>query len=188
MTAQLENIVRFLKKLDQSLSAKQIIDLYLIGGAAITLAYDNQNRTSDLDFIEPPEVIINMGSEKSDLAKQFKVYVSALAEINFSAPADWKEKCHLIKLGLKSIKIHIPCVEDIVLGKIARLEPKDFEDIIALYEKKVLDPRKLCERLKENKKELREHGYRNNTKLLFKEIFGLNLVFEKGEFKLLNGI
>jgi hypothetical protein len=182
MTAQYEQLTQFLKALDgtlkKNLDAKE---LFLIGGAAITLAYDDANRTSDLDLIEPPTIIAELGKAKSTLAKKYRVYISALAEINFAAPADWKKKCQEIKLGLKHIRLMVPCLEDICLGKMARLEPKDFEDIIAVYENGKLKPKKLLKRLSENLRELKNSGYRNNAILLFQEIFGMRLAFQKGK-------
>lgn len=181
MTARLQNIVSFLSQMDQQLEGTERVNLYLIGGGAITLLYDDENRTSDLDLIDPPSKISDIGSEKSALAQANNIYVSSLAEINFSAPPDWRQKCHVVELNLQNIRLHVPCVEDIVLGKMARLEPKDFEDIIALRDKGILHHQKLLRRLKENKKELKELGYRNNSILLFKQVFNLKLLFKNGD-------
>lgn len=184
MTAQYEQIINFLKDLDSEISSKDKKHLYLIGGSAITLAYDPGNRTAALDFIDPPDILLQKGGPQSDLAKKYHVYISSVPEINFSVPEDWRIQCRPIKLGLKNLEVFIPCIEDILLGKMARLEPKDFEDILGLYEKNLLDPNKLLSRLRKNKKELKELSYRNNAKLLFREIFGRGLIFEKGDIKL----
>lgn len=184
MTAQYDQIAGFLKELDSRLSFKKPLSLYLIGGAAITLAYDQRNRTSDLDLICPSREIIEKGGRKSPLARKYQVYVSPLEEINFSAPDDWKEKCQSLNLGLSHLTLFVPCVEDIVLGKVARLEPRDFEDILLLYESKKLDPKRLLVRLRDNKKELRDMRYRNNTLLLFRDVFGYKLVFRRGDIKI----
>jgi len=181
MTARLQNIISFLSQMDRQLEGDEKVNLYLIGGGAITLFYDDENRTSDLDLIDPPDKISEIGSEKSALAQANNIYVSSLAEINFSVPADWREKCHIVNLGLKQICIYVPCVEDIVLGKMARLEPKDFEDIIALRDKGVLHHQRLLRRLRQNRNELKELGYRNNSILLFKQVFNFKLRFRKGE-------
>lgn len=183
MTAQHEQIINFLKDLDAEISFKDKSHLYLIGGSAITLAYDPGNRTADLDFIDPPDILLQKGGPASGLANKYHVYISAVPEINFSVPEDWRIKCRPIKFGLKNLEVFIPCIEDILLGKMARLEPKDFEDILGLHEKKLLDHKKLLHRLRQNKKELREISYRNNAKLLFREIFGRDLVFVKGDIK-----
>lgn len=183
MTSQLESIKEFLKELDAQLPLDTSHKLYLIGGAAITLGYDHQNRTADLDFIEPPDVIDQKGGINSPLSKKYHVYTSSLAEINFSVPPDWRSKCQALSLNLIHLQIMIPCIEDIILGKTARLEPKDFEDIISLRDKKLLDTKRLMARLKENKKELKDPAYRNNAKLLFEDVFRLKLAFHKGEIQ-----
>jgi len=179
LTIQLDQIIRFLRELDGLLMMKRKIPLYLIGGGAITLAYDPENRTADLDLIDPPQDIIKKGGRDSRLSQKYRLYISPLGEINFSVPCDWRAKCRPSTLAFQHLEIFIPCLEDIVLGKLARLEPKDFEDIFALHEKKLLNPNKLLRRLRENKKELKEITYRNNSRLLYKEIFQLQLIFEK---------
>ena len=184
MTAHLENILAFLKELDEQCGFKHPVDLYLIGGGAITLAYDPQNRTADLDFIDPPHAITTKGNENSELAKKYHIYISALPEIVFSAPANWRSKSKKLPLKLKNLRVFVPCVEDIVLGKLSRMEPKDFEDIISLEQRKLLNPKSLLERLKQNLKEFKKTEYRNNTLLLFNEIFGLKLSFGRGTLKL----
>ena len=184
MTAHLENILAFLKELDEQCGFKHPVDLYLIGGVAIPLAYDPQNRTADLDFIDPPHAITTKGNENSELAKKYHIYISALPEIVFSAPADWRSKSQELPLKLKNLCVFVPCVEDIVLGKLSRMEPKDFEDIISLEQRKLLNPKSLLERLKQNLKEFKKTEYRNNTLLLFNEIFGLKLSFGRGTLKL----
>lgn len=181
MTAHFEQILSFLKDLDKQITPSIPFELYLIGGAAITLAYDHQNRTADLDLIDPPEILSETGNELSSLARKHRVYISSLAEINFSVPKDWKSKCHLVKLPLKNIRLKVPCVEDLVLGKMARMEPKDFEDIFALAALKILDPEKLLLRLNDNLKKLKNEVYRNNARLLFKEVFHKKLSFSKGK-------
>lgn len=180
MTVQFDQIIKFLHELDGLLVLKGKIPLYLIGGGAITLAYDPQNRTADLDLIDPPKNIIQKGGIDSLLCQKYRLYISPLGEINFSVPDDWRAKCNPLPIAFQHLEIFIPCLEDLVLGKLARLEPKDFEDIFALSEKKLLNPKKLLRRLQENKKELKEITYRNNSKLLFKEVFHLKLIFDKG--------
>lgn len=184
MTAQYNQIINFLRDLDSVISLKNETRLYLVGGAAITLLYDQENRTADLDFVDPPDIFMKNGGQNCPLAEKYRVYVSHLPEISFSVPADWKTRCNPLPLKFRNFKIFVASIEDIVLGKIARLEPKDFEDILGLKEKGLLDPKKLIARLRENVTELRETTYRNNAKLFFLEVFGLNLTYQKGDLKL----
>lgn len=170
----------FLKDLDKRLSASSHYQIYVIGGGAITLHYDPQNRTSDLDVIEADVVLENVGGKGTSLAKKHGVYVSSLAEINFSVPPDWKKHCKKLTLGLRHLDVYVPMVEDIILGKLARMEPKDFDDIFSLKELGLLLPQKLLARLNENQKELKNLDYRNNVKLMFEEVFGRKVKFQKG--------
>ncbi|OGQ06912.1 MAG: hypothetical protein A3G32_06860 [Deltaproteobacteria bacterium RIFCSPLOWO2_12_FULL_40_28] len=180
MAAELERIKSFLKDLDSKLNFKAPVLLYLIGGGAITLAYDHQNRTADLDFIDPPEKLVNLGGQGTLLAQQYGIYISNVFEINFSVPQDWKNHSKEISLGLENLKIFIASVEDLVLGKLARLEPKDFEDIFSLYDLKFLNSKKILSRLNENSHELKNTEYRNNVKLFFSEVFKKKVIFKNG--------
>lgn len=183
MAAEVERIIGLLTELDRELAFRRPVPIYLIGGGAITLAYDPNNRTADLDLIDPPKILEKKGGKGSALADKYGIYISTVYEINFSAPDDWKEKSLPLPLPLKNLKLFAACVEDIVLGKLARMEPKDLEDIIALHQSKKLDSKKLLKRLNENIRELKEAGYRNNVKLLFQEIFGVKIAFVKGNVR-----
>ncbi len=72
MTAQFEQISDLLKELDLLVNFKDKVPLYLVGGAAITLLYDKENRTADLDFIDPPDILISKGGEGSPLMRILK--------------------------------------------------------------------------------------------------------------------
>ena len=183
MTMESDQIILFLRELDSHLNFRTPVTLYLAGGAAITLVYDHENRTADLDFVDLPGTLMRKGGQNSSLAKKYRVYLSHLPEISFSVPSDWRTKCTKLPETFSNFEIQVASLEDIVLGKLARLEPKDFEDIISLYESKFLNPEKLLSRLRNNKKELMKLEYRNNAKLLFKEVFHLRLTFEKGCIK-----
>lgn len=183
MEAEYRQIISFLKELDSLVTRKYI--LYLIGGGAITLAYDHKNRTSDLDAINPAQELIKIGGMQSKLAYKYKVGISPLFEITFSAPSDWKSRCKPVDLNLKNISIFVSDVHDLILGKVARLEPRDLEDIVGLHDKKMINVHTLIERLNKNRKELAAStAYRNNAKLLFELVIGHKLIFEKGDAKL----
>jgi hypothetical protein len=156
----------------------------LIGGSAITLAYDDENRTADLDFIDPPKILVEKAGIQSALSQKYRIHVSSVAEINFSVPKDWRDQCRKLPLDLKKLTIQVPTVEDIILGKLARLEPKDFEDIIGLRDLKRIDLPRLVKRLEENRDELKHAEYRNNVKLMFREVFERAVFIEKGVIRL----
>lgn len=70
MAAGYEQLTGFLKELDQLLQRE--VDLYIIGGAAITLAYDRKNRTADIDIVEVPTDIMSLGKKTLHLQENME--------------------------------------------------------------------------------------------------------------------
>ena len=176
--AQYQKIIAFLQALDEK--ARRKATLYTIGGAAVTLAYAPDNRTADIDVIEATEEVVELGGKDSDLAKEFGIHIEPLLEINFAAPAGWKERCQVLEIGLRKLRIKTAEAYDIVLGKLARFEPRDIEDIRAMQISHSFDPALLLDRLNNNLSEIKNsEGYRNNSKLLF-EMLGQPIVFRSG--------
>ncbi len=174
-----KKIVAFLRALDLKTSHR--ITLYIIGGAAVTLAYAPENRTSDIDVIGASEEVVVNGGKDSELAHEYGVYISPLDEITFSVPIGWKERCELQGLGLNKLVVKTADCYDIVLGKIARLEPRDIEDINAIQKKHGIDMALLLARLNDNLDEVKHsHGYRNNAKILF-AMLGIPIDFKSGK-------
>jgi len=171
-------IVAFLQALDGK--ARRKATLYVIGGAAVTLAYAPDNRTADIDVIDATEEVIRLGGEDSDLANEFGLHIQPLVEINFAAPAGWKERCQMLEMDLKKLSIKIADPYDIILGKVARLETRDIEDINAMQAGQAFDPALLLDRLNDNLSEVKNsQGYRNNCRVLF-EMLGRPIVFKRG--------
>lgn len=183
MARTYQQIIKFLEELDRLLTAK--FDLYIIGGGSITLFYDHQNRTVDIDAVEVGKEIITIAGKKSALAQKHKVYIQKVSEIGFSSPKDWRNKAKAVEsLKLKNLKIFVADIHDVVLGKFARLEPRDRKDISDLYNKGLIDVVYLLQRLNQNKKELMKQKYKNNAKLAFEEIFNKKLIFQQGKAKI----
>ena len=177
-STQKTEIIGFLRALDAKV--RRDSTLYIIGGAAVTLAYAPDNRTSDIDVVQAAEEVVQFGGAGSDLAQEFGVYISPLAEINFSAPKGWKGRCELHELGLKNLTVKTADRYDIILGKVARLEQPDIEDIQAINLNAGIDPDSLIARLNDNLREIKNSaGYRNNAKLLF-EVLGRPIEFRGG--------
>ncbi|MHB1465443.1 MAG: DUF6036 family nucleotidyltransferase [Thermoleophilia bacterium] len=177
--AEYQRIIDFLKALDNKLNKRAL--LYLIGGGAITLAYAPENRTADIDVIDVNEEITRLGGIESELAKEFGVYISPLFDITFSAPSGWRSRCRLLELDLQKLEIRVADPYDITLGKIARLEPKDIEDILSLTEAGQIEIDRLLERLNDNLIEVNKFPhYRQNALLLFGDILKQPIVFKHG--------
>jgi hypothetical protein len=179
--AERQRITAFLQALDQK--SRRKATFYVIGGAAVTLAYAPDNRTADIDVIEATEEVVALGGKDSDLAQEFGVYISPLDEITFAAPAGWKARCEPLDVGLKKLSIKTADRYDIVLGKTARFEPRDIEDIRAIQVRHRLDPVLLLDRLNSNLDEIKNFpSYRHNCALLF-ELLGRPIVFRSGKAK-----
>jgi len=177
--AEYQRIIDFLKALDKQLGKRA--KLYLIGGGAITLAYARENRTADINAIDVDEDIARLGGMKSELAQEFGVFISPLFDITFSAPNDWRSRCRLVELDLNKLEIRVADPYDITLGKLARLELKDIEDILSLTEAGQIEINQLLDRLNDNLIEIRKFPrYRQNALLLFGEILERPIVFKQG--------
>ncbi len=155
--------------------------LYTIGGAAVSLAYAPDNRTSDIDVVQAADEVIQFGGAGSALAREFGVYISPLDEITFSVPQGWKSRCEVQALGLKNLTVKTADRYDLILCKVARLEQPDFEDIQAIKQNAGIDPDSLIARLNNNLREIKNSAeYRNNAKLLF-EVLGRPIEFKDGK-------
>lgn len=180
MSATYEQIVKFLKALDKEL--RNPASLFIIGGGSITLAIDKQNRTVDLDAVGASREVLAKAGAQSKLAKEYGIYIQKVSEIGFAAPGDWRSKVKPITdIKLNQLKIFVAEIHDVILGKIARLEHRDFEDISDLMKIGVIDLHYLIQRLNQNKKELRKIEYRQNAIRLFSIVFNKNLVFKEGK-------
>lgn len=177
--AEYQRIIDFLKALDKKLKKRST--LFLIGGGAITLAYSPDNRTADIDVIDVDEGLARLGGIDSDLAQDYGVYLSPLFDITFSVPSDWRSRCRLVELGLHKLEIRVADPYDIVLGKLARLEPKDIEDILALTQAGHIEVDTLLDRLNDNLAEVKKFShYGKNASLLFGDILERPIVFKQG--------
>lgn len=177
--AEYQRIIDFLKAIDRKLMKRST--LFLIGGGAITLAYARDNRTADIDAIDVDERIASLGGAGSDLAQEFGVYISPLFDITFSVPSDWRSRCRLLELGFQKLEVRVADPYDIVLGKLARLEPKDIEDILALAQAGHLEAGSLLDRLNENLSAVKKFShYGQNALLLFSDILERPVVFRQG--------
>lgn len=174
-----KRIISFLRALDRKASHQTT--LYIIGGAAVTLAYAPDNRTSDIDVVDVSAEVVAIGGKDSDLAQEYGVYISPLEDITFSVPFGWKKRCILRDFSLEKLTVKTADHYDIVLGKVARLETPDIEDIKAIQKMHGIDIELLLDRLNDNLIEVkRSQGYRNNAKILF-QMLGRSIDFKSGK-------
>lgn len=174
-----EQIIAFLSKVDALM--KQPLTGYLFGGAAITLAYDHENRTFDLDLVGAnSEMIASFGSN-SELAQKYHVYLSDLPEINLAIPQGWRLRAKTLAVGLKLITLKAADPYDIFISKLPRLEPKDIEDMQSLIKNGYVRVEKLLKELNKNIKEFKVNpAYLNNVKLAFLLCFSKKISVKQG--------
>ncbi len=174
-----EQIIAFLKEVDALMT--QPLACYIFGGAAITLAYDHENRTFDLDLVEASSKIISSFGPNSELAQKYQVYLSDLPEINLAIPQGWRLRAKTLDVGLKSITLKVADPYDIFISKLPRFEPKDIEDMQSLVRNGYVHLEKLLEEINKNKKEFKTTpGYLNNVKLAFLLFFSKKIHVKEG--------
>lgn len=140
------NIVDFLRALDDEISHR--IDLIIIGGASLSLAYNFTNTTNDIDLYNRMTIELGDAVERARSRTQIAIPVSTThirAEIlNMEQRLFTPAGLH----GFKRLLILIPEKHDLALMKAARNEPKDVQDIEGLHAKDPLDPEILFNRFK----------------------------------------
>lgn len=138
----------FLREVDGLLSRPA--HLHLLGGFVLTTVYGLPRPTGDIDCIsvEPHETlnrILQIAGRDSPLARKHKVYLDFVTVADY--PENYAKRIPEIfpnrfsKLRLFAFEAH-----DLVLAKLTRNNPVDFEDVKFLAAANRLDPRTLEER------------------------------------------
>lgn len=141
-----DDILRFLHALDTEVSRK--IELIIIGGASLSLAYNFNNMTVDVDLLTRITIELSEAIERARDKSHLQIMVSTTsvrAEIRNMGDRLFTP-AHL--LGFQNLIILIPEKHDLALMKAARNEPKDIEDIQGLHARDPLDPSVLMNRFK----------------------------------------
>ncbi len=126
--------------------------LQVIGSAALMLQCDYDRGTKDGDVLEakdgPPaikEQLISLAGKKSELHKQFHVYIDVVNRAILFLPQ--KPVFHpLPSLSLKNFTIEVLDIVDVVLSKLKRYHSDDKNDIRAMADRKLLDHARLVAR------------------------------------------
>lgn len=150
---ELDHFLQLIADLDEE------IELFAIGGTAMVLKGIKES-TKDIDFLTTAkyESIKNLfqlaGLKEKSTSQLCNIWYLGNTRIDFfysafilgySLPNDWRELSeHLKTIG--KIKLFILNWYDIIITKIARNEPRDIEDGIAIIKHQKLDFKKLKER------------------------------------------
>jgi len=166
-----KRLQEFLRKLDSEIN--QNIKLYIIGGAAATLAYDSKQGTVDID---------TWGEDKNLQAAYLKVIKKhprlklpfGPAKVHIQSVAMLNRFVLYEKIVLRNLMIKVPLPEDLFLLKAQRADEKDIFDLIELHKKMLLDPQKI---LKWFKADVLPHNPGNDDSLINNYLFCVAKVF-----------
>ncbi|GAB7541141.1 DUF6036 family nucleotidyltransferase [Cupriavidus sp. 8B] len=134
-TALAEGLRELFKQLEQRLSLRQPLTVYLAGGMAVHL-YTASRVTTDVDaefagrVLLPQDVLVDVVLE--DGTPQV-IYLDTNYNPTFALMhEDYQEDSIPVDLGLDQIQVRVLSPVDLAVSKIARLADNDREDICAL--------------------------------------------------------
>ena len=135
------------------------IELFAIGGTAMVLKNIKES-TKDIDFLTTAaykdiKILFSLAGLKEESSSQvcniwrlgsvrIDIFYSQFI-MGITLPEDWKALSEHVK-DIGKVKLFILNWYDIIITKIARSEPRDIDDIIAIIKKEKIDFKKLKER------------------------------------------
>jgi hypothetical protein len=136
----IEQLLRFLKAIDEQLTEDSKLEMFLAGGAAILLAYDGEIATDDVDLIavrkDLPTWLVELAGKGSALHRETDYYLDIVAPGLFPQEWGWRKRALTVDtLGLKHIELRILELHDLILSKLKRFAGKDRDDIRGLCER-----------------------------------------------------
>lgn len=167
MKEELEQLLFEAEKIAQLFNIEPF-DMYLLGGSACLLGDYNQRVTMDFDFVD-----LNYSSKLGKVFTHLRDFDLLEYESSILSPTYKSRAKKLDKF--KYLNIYILSMEDIIVSKIIRLEPKDIEDINTLLER---SSKELINHIIEevlNRSDLyktKKDGFREKL-VLFKELYNV---------------
>lgn len=147
-------IKRFLAEIDARWTPIGVepIPLQLIGSAALMLQTDYERGTKDGDVLESrngpaaiKEQLLAPAGKETALHKEFRVYIDVVTRAILFLPQ--KPVFHAVPhLRLKNFKVEVLDITDVILSKLKRMNKDDANDISAMVEKGLIDPKHLAKR------------------------------------------
>ena len=130
----IEQLLKFLKAIDEHLTEDSKLVMFVGGGAAILLAYDGEIATDDVDFIavmrDLPSWLVELAGKGSALHRETDYYLDIVAPGLFPQEWGWRKRALTIEtLGLKHIELRVLELHDLILSKLKRFAGKDRDDI-----------------------------------------------------------
>jgi hypothetical protein len=97
-----------------------------------------QKINSDIEASEHINALFGYGSQ---FHQTHGFYIDGVDENTARLPPDWEERATVKSLEVagKTVRVVAPCAEDLIVSKLARLDPKDKEFIQAYHSGRPLD-------------------------------------------------
>lgn len=136
----IEQLLKFLKAIDEHLTGASKLEMFVGGGAAILLAYDGEIATDDVDLIavrkDLPSWLVELAGDGSALHRETDYYLDIVAPGLFPQEWGWRKRALPVEtLGLKHVELRVLELHDLVLSKLKRFAGKDRDDIRGLCER-----------------------------------------------------
>jgi hypothetical protein len=182
-----DDVLAFLKGLEQQLESNQVVELYVGGGAAILLAYDGKLSTVDVDFIgqnsgllRELEKLLGKGSK---IHRETQLYLDIVPPGYFPSDMGWRSRTVRVNLPeVPRIKLRVLEIHDLIISKLKRFSDKDRRDVRDLCTRSEVDIDTLRARYR-GARLLRDHDEREKMDLNFRVVEVEYLGREPTEFE-----
>lgn len=156
-------IEEFILEIDKrwKTTAHEPIPLHIIGSAALLLQMDYSRGTKDADVLEIEELPENVSEQlktlagkDSQLAGRYHLYIDLVAAaIPFLPQSPLFHALDTLNDSIKSFRILTLDPLDVVISKLKTFRPGDLDDIRAVVDANLLDPKELVERFQSAKEQ-----------------------------------
>jgi hypothetical protein len=184
-SADVERFLDFFREIDRRLGAERPArkcELYVLGGAAVVLAYGSRRATMDIDaYIADGrymELLLGWAGAGSELERRHGLFIhGANTELMLIETPDWLTRSKTILRGkFKYLTVKVLSREDLVLSKLSRYNDRDRSDIAVILAGGIVKAKNLITRYRSARR-----YYAGNTRILdttfnivLKEYFGLS--------------
>ena len=131
----------------------------LVGSAAVLLTSRNiplqMLNTNEIDVYSPDSAseddfsfLVESIGKGSQFDKTFHYYADGVSSKTAKMPADWEMRAKVVEnLGIPDVTVLVPDINDIAIAKMIAWREKDRDWLEAGVGSKILDPRKMRERI-----------------------------------------
>jgi hypothetical protein len=126
----------FLTEINDRLTAP--VQLVCIGGFVVTTIHGLSRSTGDLDLltalpVQLREELQHLGGRNSELHRNYHLFVDYVAVVTM--PINFEDRLTEAPFQFSKVRLLIPEIYDLVLSKLERNSPKDYQDVEYLAKK-----------------------------------------------------